>query len=98
MAPATQRRGFLRCWLSSSSVVVLPHGGPWVVVVHDEEETVIQLVKWMRMPSSAATPVGVLVIVGGDGGGVSRSITSLDPREATIDDGAGAVCIPCWRH
>jgi hypothetical protein len=79
----------------------LPCGGslgPWVVVVHNEEETVIQLVKRMRMPSSAATPAGVIVIVGGDGGGVSQSITSLDPREATIDGGASAVHIPCWWH
>jgi hypothetical protein len=61
-------------------VVVLPPGGgllgPWDVAIHDEEETVIQLVKRVRMPPSVSTPVCVVFLVGGDGGGVSRSIDS----------------------
>jgi hypothetical protein len=44
------------------------------VSVHDEEETVVQLMKLVRMLPSPVVPVGVLVLVGGDDGGVSRSI------------------------
>jgi hypothetical protein len=46
--------------------------GPLGVAVHDEEETVVQLMKRVRMTPSTAAPVGVIVLVGGDGGGVSR--------------------------
>jgi hypothetical protein len=57
----------------------LPGGGSlgsWGVAVHGEEETVVQLLKRVRMPSSTAAPVGVVFLVGGYGGGVSRSIVS----------------------
>jgi hypothetical protein len=50
--------------------------GPWIVAVHAEEETVAQLMKRVRMLPSMAAPVGVVVLVGGDGRGVSRSIDS----------------------
>jgi hypothetical protein len=60
-------------------MVVLPPGGgflgSWGVAVHGEE-TVVKLLKRVRMPPSVATPVGVVFLIGGDGGGVSRSIDS----------------------
>jgi len=90
MAPVTQRGGLLRCWLSSSTVRRDPVGGgaasrrlpggrvlgPWGVAVHAEEETVVQLVKRVRMSPSTAALVGVVFLVGGVGGDVSRSIDS----------------------
>jgi hypothetical protein len=35
---------------------------------------VVQLLKQVRMPSSTIAPVGVIFLVGGDGGGFSQSI------------------------
>jgi hypothetical protein len=50
----------------------MPHRllGSWGVAVHDKEETVV---KQVRMAL-----VGVVVLIGGDDGGVSRSIDSGD--------------------
>jgi hypothetical protein len=45
--------------------------------------------------------VGVVVLVRGDGGAVSRSIDSggyLNPREGTIYGGASGCRSPCWRR
>jgi hypothetical protein len=50
--------------------------GPWGVPVHGEDKTVDQLVKRVRMPPSVVSPMGVIVLVGDDGVGVSRSIDS----------------------
>jgi uncharacterized membrane protein len=41
-----------------------------------EGETVVQLLKWVRMQPLMVAPVGVVFVCGGDGGGVSRSIVS----------------------
>jgi uncharacterized membrane protein len=46
------------------------------VAINVEEETVVQLVKRVRMSPSIAAPMGVVFLVGGVGGGVSRSIDS----------------------
>jgi hypothetical protein len=47
------------------------------VAVHFEEEMVVKLVKRVRMPPSAAVPVRVVVLVGGDDGGVSCSVDPI---------------------
>jgi hypothetical protein len=77
---AMQRGGLLSCWMSFSSVQRDPVSGgglfgPWGVLVHSEEGMVVQLVKRVRMLPSTTTPVGVAILIGGDGG-VSRSIDS----------------------
>jgi hypothetical protein len=51
------------------------------VAVHSEEEMVDQQMKWVRMPSSAAAPVGVVFLVGGVGGDVSRFERNLGSGE-----------------
>jgi hypothetical protein len=53
------------------------------VVVHGEE-MVVQLVKQVKMPPWVAVPVNVVVLVGGDGRGVSCSI---DFGENLISEG-----------
>jgi hypothetical protein len=58
-------------WLPSDGSL-----GPWGVAVHGEEETVVLMLKRVRIPPSTEAPVGVVFLVGGDGGGVSRSIVS----------------------
>jgi hypothetical protein len=61
----------------------------------------VQLVKLVRIPPSKAVAVGVIVLVGGDGGSVSRSIDSggnLSPRETTIDGGARGCRSSRWRR
>jgi hypothetical protein len=50
--------------------------GPWRLAVHGEEEMMVQLVKRVKMPTSAAAPMDIIVLVGCNGGGVSRSIDS----------------------
>jgi hypothetical protein len=45
--------------------------GSWGVAVYGEEETVVQLMKRVRILPSTMTPVGD-VLIGGEGGGVSR--------------------------
>jgi hypothetical protein len=57
----------------------LPDGGSltsWGAAVHGEEGMVVQLLKRVRMPSSIAAPVGVIFLVRGNGGGVSRFVVS----------------------
>jgi hypothetical protein len=115
MTPAMQRGGLLRCLVSSSSVQMdpisggaaswrFPGGGllgPWGVAAHGEEETVVQLMKRVRMPSSKVAPAGVVVLVGGDGGVSLAPLISgetLDLREATIDGGAHGRRSPHWRR
>jgi hypothetical protein len=51
--------------------------GTWGVAVHFEEEMVVKLVKRVRMPPSAAVTVRVVVLVGGDDGGVSCSVDPI---------------------
>jgi hypothetical protein len=49
---------------------------PWGVAVHGEENMMVYLVKQVRMLASTPAPMGVVVLIGGDGGGVSGSIDS----------------------
>jgi hypothetical protein len=82
-------------------VLVLSHDrflGPWGVAAHGEEERVVRLVRRVRMPPSASVPVGVVVLVGGDGGGSLAKEETLDPREATIDGGTRGCRSSRWRH
>jgi hypothetical protein len=67
---------------------------------HSEEETVVHMLKQVRMPPSTTTPVGVIFLGGGDGGCVSCSIVSRgNPNlgEATIDIGVCGRPRPRWR-
>jgi hypothetical protein len=54
---------------------------PWGVVVHNEEETVFQLVKWVRMPPSMAAAVSVVFLVGGV---VGASLAPWTLRENSV--------------
>jgi hypothetical protein len=100
------------CWMSSSSVQRDPVGGgvasrrfpdgglfgPWGVAVHGEEETVVQLVKRVRMPPSAVVFVGVVFVIGGDGGASLAPFVpgeTSHPGEATIDNSACGCRSPC---
>jgi hypothetical protein len=70
MAPDTQRGGLLRRLMSSSSVQMNPISGgaaswrfaggrllgPWGVAVHGEEETVVQLMKRVRVALAPLIP------------------------------------------
>jgi hypothetical protein len=115
MASITHGCGLLHLWLSSSMVQSdvrsggvaswqLPHGGSLGssgATIHDEEEMAVQLVKPVRMPPSIEVPVGVIFLVGGDGGASPDPLfqgETSDPREATIDGGAHGCRRPCWRR
>jgi hypothetical protein len=50
--------------------------GSWGAAVYGEEETVVQLLKWVMMPSLIVAPVGVVFLIGGESGGISGSIVS----------------------
>jgi hypothetical protein len=76
MVPVTQRCGLLHLFSRR-----LPGGGSlgsWGAAVHGEEETVVQLLKLVRMPSLTAASMGVVsllkVMVG-------ASLAPLFPRE-----------------
>jgi hypothetical protein len=73
---------------------------PPLDALHGEEETVIQLLKRVRMQPSTTAHVGVVFLVGGDGGASLVPLfpgESSDPGEATID-GSARGCRPRWRH
>jgi hypothetical protein len=50
------------------------------VAVHGEEETVVQLMKQVRMLPSTTTPVSDVVLIGGDGGLSLAPLISEKPQ------------------
>jgi hypothetical protein len=66
---------------------------------HGQGETLVHLLKWVRMQPSTAADVSVIFLGGGVGGDVSRSIVSRsDPGEATIDGDVRGCRSPRWRR
>jgi hypothetical protein len=64
------------------------------VAVHGEENTMVYLVKQVRMLASTPAPMGVVVLIGGDDGGVSGSIDSeIQGRPPLIAASMGVIVL-----